>query len=767
MQHNEHPQHGAIPKLTPITPGNQHVFLAEPGEREGLPISHYWHTIKRYRWSILGLALVAAIIGLINAASATSIYQAHTRLLVKFNQPNISSVQQFEPLPLHWLFFQTQADIIQSRAVAERVVEKLRLDMPPKANTTGPPAGEARASAVSSWRASVRGWLDEAKTWLPAELKPPSRPPLDEEARHAALVNSVLGALSVEGGKESEVLIVRYVSADPEMAAKLANAFAEGYIEFGLESRISNVQQATSWLGRRIEELRRRTADSEDALRKFQAQEDLVDTGSREQIISAKLGSITAELVRAQARRNEAEARYGQVKQFLTKDSDYESIARVMNNPIVGEAMRVKTDLERRVSELSERYGPKHPKLISANAELVEANKTLKAEVGKAISSARKEYELAAAQEREFTAMIAEQQNQMRNVSGKAFQLKQLEREVEANRHLYETFLARFKEADVAAEYDVPSARIIDRATTPNTPFKPNRKRMVLIAVLLGLAIGILLAFLREHLDNTFKTKDDVEQWLQLPVIGMLPRLRLGRRRRHSVEREVLNDPRSAFSEAVNDIRTAVLFASVDAPPKIVLVTSAVPAEGKTTLASNLALAFSKRGKTLLVDADLRKGRLKHVANTINSVGLTDLLAGDCTDQEAIIEDPDAEGLFLLMAGTLPPNPLELISSRRFADELERRKAQFDYIVIDGSPLLPVSDSLVLARMVDSIVFVLRADSTTRETSLEALKRIQAARLRPTGVVFQLVDMRKMRGYGRRYLESYSGYYGYHGHTGG
>ena len=759
MQRNDSSNTAATAKLTPVNPLNQPAFLLESETQDGFHIAHYWRIAKRYRGSILGVTFVAAVIGLLNAASATSVDQAHARLLVKFNQPNISSVQQFEPTPLHWLFFQTQADIIQSRAVAERVVRRLGLD----ASARSQPAGNKTPAQAKGPREQIRDWLDEAKTWLPAELKPPARPPLDDTGRHAALLNGVLGALSVEGGKESEVLIVRYVSADPEMAAKLANAFAEAYIEFGLESRVSNVQQATSWLGQRIEELRKQVADSEDALRRFQAEADLVDTQNREQIISAKLGSLTAELVKAQSRRSEAEARYAQVRRFLKEDRDFESIAQVTSSAIMLEALRARGELERRVAELSERYGPKHPKMIAANAELGDSNRRLRAEVEKAVSSARKEYELAAAQEREFMGMIAEQQSQMREVSGKAFELKQLEREVEANRQLYETFLNRFKEADVAAEYDVPSARIIDRAIAPTTPFKPNRRRMVLIAVILGLTIGVLLAFVRDHLDNTFKTKDDIEERLGLPVIGILPRIRAGRRRRSPVEREVINDPRSAFSEAVNDVRTAVLFASADAPPKVTLVTSSIPSEGKTTLASNLALAFSRRGKTLLIDADLRKGRLKQLTGHRAEVGLTDLLAGDCSDQEAIIEDPDAQGLAILMAGTLPPNPLELISSRRFIKELERFKAIYDHIVIDGTPLLPVSDSLVLARMVDSIIFVVRADSTTRDVSLEALKRMQAARLRPTGVVLQQVDMRKMRSYGSRYLESYRGYYGYYG----
>ena len=246
--------------------------------------------------------------------------------------------------------------------------------------------------------------------------------------------------------------------------------------------------------------------------------------------------------------------------------------------------------------------------MISAQAELREATRRLKAELRKAIDGARKEFELEVTQERQFQNMIRQQQNQMREVSGETFELKQLEQELEANRGLYETYLARFKESDVADEYDAPNAKIIDGAMVPTTPFKPDRMQMVAIAVFIGLSIGVLIAFVREHLSNTFRTKEGVEERLGLPVLGVLPWIKAGSSEKAHIERKVLMEPRSPFAEAINEIRTAILFSHIDKPSKVVLVTSAVPGEGKTTLVSNLALAFCRRGRTLLIDADLRKG---------------------------------------------------------------------------------------------------------------------------------------------------------------
>lgn len=748
-----------VPRLTPVESGSENMFFSDQGESARVSVFDYWRIARRYKWSILAITLVAGVIGTLNALSATSLYQAHARLWIKLNQPNISSMQFFEVAPMHWLFFQTQSDIVQSHAVAERVVERLGLSDP------GSQPGAASSDVVARRPRSAGNYLNsfiaEFKTWLPEELRPPRPAPLDAKERHAAFVDGILSGVTVSGGTESEVLVVGYTSADPRTAARMANAFAESYIEYGLESRTSNVQEATSWLGQRIEELKKKASMSEDALREFQAREGMVDTAKREQIISAKLATLTAELIRAQSQQNGAEARYAQLKSLLDGDNDYEAIASALDSSIVLEAHREKAKGERRVIELSDRYGPKHPKMIAAKAELLEADRRLKSEVAKAVDGVRKTLELATTQEQQFRRMINEQQREMRDISGKAFKLVQLEREVEANRRLYETFLSRFKESEIANEYDVPSVRIIDRAMVPTTPFAPNRKRMVLISVIIGLGLGIFIAFVREHLSNTFKTTDDVEEKLNLPVIGVLPKLKSGLSGKAQVDRQALIDPRSSFAEVINDIRTAILFSHIDTPSKVILVTSAVPGEGKTTLVSNLALAFSRRGRTLLIDADLRKGRLEQITEMEDHPGLTDMLSGVCTPKEAVVADPDSPNLYILTTGTVPPNPLEILSSKRFSDDLSRLRESFDYIIIDGTPLLPVSDSVVLARLVDAVVLAVKGDDTSCDVAADALKRLRSVRVEPIGVVLQQVDVRKLRSYGRRYVSAYSGYYGY------
>jgi capsular exopolysaccharide synthesis family protein len=734
----------------------------DSGNQDEFPLLAYWRTLKRYKWSLVALAIIAGAVGTLAAMKAVPLYRAETRILVKYNQPNLANVQQFESTPLYWYFYETQIDIIRSRSVAARVVDKLGLDtsVPSAAAQDESSNNESAApGVVHGWTSELASWVRSWKQLLPPVWRAPEKPNIAPQSPRDAAINAIIGGLQVTGGRESEVLQIRYVSTDPNLAAQVANAVAQAYIAFGLESRSSNVQQATGFLRQRIDELKLKLEKSEQALQEFQQAEGLVDTQNREKIVGAQLGSLTAELIKAQTARSQAEARYNQVKSYVANRSDYESLVTVIGNPLVLDAHRARVEMERRVSELGERYGEKHPRMRAALADSKQAEFRLRSEVEKAVDTVRKEFEVAKAQERELKNIIDAQQAEMRTLSGKAFTLAKFEREVEANRQLYESFVARFKEADIADEYDVSNVRIIDEAKVPAGSFKPNRQRMVFISVLIGLLLGVFLAIVRSRLDNTVNTREDVENRLGLPLLGMLQSVRVRRRKGQTLEQYVLTDPRTPFSEAVNDIRTAILYSDVDDPPHVVLLTSSIAQEGKTALACNLALAFGKRGRTLLLDADLRRGRLaKAFGLKADRPGVTDVVLGECALEDTILAHPKAENLFLLCAGTVPPNPLEVVSSRKFARAMEDLRTRFDYIVIDGAPVLPVSDSVVLGHLVDAVVFTVQSQQTTFKTVEEALRRLASGRIRPAGVVLQQVDLGALESYSSGYRGLYRSY---------
>ena len=657
------------------------------GGDEGFDFVHYLNVLRRHKWGILGIALLATVYGVFKAMQETPLYRASLTMLIEPHQPKIVNIQQLY-LPINsYLFYETQTQIIKSRAVAERVVDKLRLD--------------ERADYETVHRPVAKGLVERLKTILglqaessDTEVGLKKRVPLtpdDRARRRAALVARIQSGLGVWSSQKSQIFTITYVSPDPQFAADVANAVAEAYVDFSLESKLTEAKHASNWLTERLEELRKKVIESEAELHAFQSKEGMIDTKSIKQLESGRLTTFNAELIEAQTR----------------------------------------------YAELAKRYGPKHPKMINAQAELEEARRRLEVEEEKILEAKRK-----------------------------ANVLEKLERNVATNRQLYDLFMTRFKETDITTDEKATNARILDRAQVPARPFKPNKMQIVSTYFGVGLLLGVMLAFLREYLDNTYKTPADVEERLKMPVLGIVPLLTVEVSKKNTdqkspPERFYIIEPRSSFAESVNHIRTGILFAQVDNPPKTLMVTSSVQGEGKTTLSSNLALAFSQLGRTLLLDADLRKPRVAQISGLDKQSGLVDLVAGQKTMRECIVRDRQAENLYILRTGTMPPNPLELLSSDKFAKVLKELKESFSHIVIDTAPILPVSDAIVLGHVVDALVMVIQADRTSRALTQDAVKRLKNAKVMPLGVVLTQVSQRKISQYyyDRYYYDSYYGSY--------
>ncbi len=653
------------------------------GDGEGINLAEYWRIVRRHKAGIIGLTLVGALVGGLKVMSEVPIYQASLTMLLEPEAPKIISLQQMQMQTSPWLFYETQYEIIRSRAIAERVVEKLGLDrMPDAASAPKSGTGTLDVSELVDGVMQMVG-LSNPPAAAPAAALPPT--PEQKQDRLASLAGSIQGSLGVRGGERSQLVVISYDSADPKFAAAAANAVAEAYMEMGMESRLNTAKQAGLWLNERLDDLRKKLAESEAALQAFQSREKMIDTKSREEITSTKLSTLNKEAMEAQLK----------------------------------------------FADLAKRYGERHPKIVAAKAELDAATARLSAASGAVVETKGKEFELA-----------------------------KLEREVATNRQLYETFLTRFKETDTAGDYNIRNVRILDRAQIPGAPYKPNKKRVVGMYLGFGLFFGILLAFVREHLDNTFKTPLDVEDKLKLPVLGIMPLLGKSGKGKAQAERHFIAEPRSPFAESVNHIRTGVLFSNIDNPPKTVLVTSAMQGEGKTTLSSNLALSFSQLGPTLLIDADLRKPRVASIAGLDKESGLVDLVGGQRNFQDVVVRDRDAKNLFIMKSGTIPPNPLELLSSKKFAHLLEELKQRFSHIVVDTAPVLPVSDAIVLGHIVDGVIVVVRADKTPHAMAQDAVRRLQAANVMPLGVALSQVSARRMS---YHYYDSYyyGAYYGY------
>lgn len=715
-----------------------------------IDFSHYFRILKRRKWSIMFLTLCFVVLGLVYSFKATPIYQASVKIQADPIHPNASAQDQYVMNSMVFLFYETQYEIIQSRKVAETVVDKLGLISRYKQEIAEQKAKGEQQSFLQTAKASIKSFLpeDDKTSQKPVEMS-------DEQLR-IILAQGIQASLSVSGGTQSQIINISYQDKDPILAANIANAISEAYIEFGLESRLSQIKDTAEWLSEQLEELRITLQQSEDKLRSFRTTQNLMDTEQQQRIANTQLQTLNTELVRAQTQLSEAEELYQQVIQLERSGGDYRSLGPVLQSNTIRDLVREEGQLSRKVQELSERYGEKHPKMIAARSDLSSAINNLDRETEKIVENIKKQFRSAQSQEASIRELIAQTTDSLQSYQGDRFELTRLEREVENNRRVYENFLGKLMEADVSGDYDASNIRIIDNATVPKYPIKPRVILILAASVLLGVFIGIAYAFARELTGNVFRTPDQLEQELALPSLGVTPLIKK-KKGITAPEKQYIEDQRSTFAEAINTIRTGLIFSNIDNPPKTILITSTSGSEGKTTLAINLAVALSQMDKTLLIEMDLRKPAVGKDLGIKADMGLSDLLSGK-TDTNVFHQVDGAPGLSVITCGTIPPNPMDLIASKRFSNLLNSLKDRFTHIVIDSPPTLPVSDSCILAKMVDATIVAVKAEDTKINMAKETITRLNKVNAKITGVVLTQASPQKMSYYGEHYYQD--SYYG-------
>jgi capsular exopolysaccharide synthesis family protein len=716
-----------------------------------IDLSQYFRILKRHKLSIFIAIICSAILGFYYLSKALPIYAASVKLQADPVQPNASATDQYISNSMVFLYYETQYEIIRSRSVAETVVDKLNLVEKYKKTLSSEQGNQAEKSLISQAKTAIKELLNSDKKAKTLE----STSPTDQQIK-TMLAQGIQGALRVEGGTQSQIINIYYESDNPVLSAEIVNAVAEAYSEFGLEARLTRLKDTSSWLSEQLEELRQTLQNSEQSLRDFRINQNLMDTDQQERIAATQLQSLNTELIRAQTQLSQAQELYTQVQQFSSGSNDFLSLGPVMENGSVRDLVREEGALTRKVQELSERYGEKHPKMIAARSDLASVQSNLERELTKVIENIRKDYRLKQVQVENVRDIITKTTGELQNYQGDSFELTRLEREVENNRRVYESFLGKLMETDVSSDYDASNIRIIDRATVPKFPVKPRKALILAVSLFLGALIGVIYAFAREFLDNVIKTPDQLEQEFSLPSLGVTP---LVKKKKNGVppEKQYIYDQRSTFSEAINTIRTGLLFSNIDNPPKTILITSTAGSEGKTTLAINLAVSLSQMGKTLLIEMDLRKPAVGKDLNIKADMGLSDMLS-DRTDANVFHSVDGAPNLSVITCGTIPTNPMELISSRRFANLLKSLGERYAHIVIDSPPTLPVSDSCVLAKMVDATIVAVKAETTKINMVKETVSRLQKVNASITGLVLTQASSKKMSYYGEHYYND--SYYG-------
>ena len=719
---------------------NPNVFLPEEPKEERFEALEYWLSITRRKWSVIGLAVVITLLTAVIVYSIKPVYRSTATLLIETGKAKVVSVEEvYGGVSANREFFQTQAEIIRSRDLARKVVAKLEL--------TKHPEFDPRQAEPSRWQK----WL------TPLGLDEPQRNEISEETAEKAVTGRFLRQLSVEPVRSSQLIRVSFESVDKVFAARVANAVAEAFVENDLESRYQMTQKAADWLNSRIAGLRQKLGESEKALQEYRERERIVEAKGVVSGASRQLDDLTQKIGETRQRRAEAENAFNQVRALRgTPNANFESIPAVLRSPLYVDSKRGESEAEKKVSELAQRYGKEHPRMVQAEAELKSARENTRRQVETIVAGLSKEFEVARANEQAVERSLGEARGQIQGINRKEYQLGILEREVGSNRQLYDMFIGRFKETSATNDLQSAVGRVVDRATPSDTPIRPNKTQTVTTAFFVSLIFAVMMALFLDRLDNTIKTSTDVENRLGLSVLTAVPIVEGGK---DAAKKAYLSHPNSVFSESMRSARTAVLLSAIDEEHKVLVVTSSIPGEGKTTFAMNLAFAHAQTKKVLLIDADLRRPSIgKTLGLDKNTAGLSEYIAGSTPASQVIlsVEGTDAK---LLPSGRTPPNPLELLHSEKFAQAVQRLKELFDIIIIDSPPVQLVSDSLIIAQHATGVIYVVKADDTPYQLARQGIKKLRRSEAPILGVVLNHLDFKRAD----RYYGEYSGYsnYGY------
>jgi succinoglycan biosynthesis transport protein ExoP len=695
-------------------------------------LRYYWNIINRRKWSIIGLALAVGLLTTLVVFAMTPIYRASTTLLIESQAANVVSIQEIYGLDTRSLeYLATQIEIMGGRPIAEAVVDSLGLIEQPEFRPE-----QQRPLIDLDWQ-----------SWLPFGMQKKASPSQQNERERA--VDAYLAMLRIVPVRNTQLVRVQFDSADPKLAAKVADAHAKAYIESMLEARADATKSATAWMAIRLESLRKELQASEASLQAYREQEKIVDVTGLKTLPAAEISNLSSRLLEVRQTLASAEIAYRQVTPAAGQGENLLGVPALLADEGMRRAREAQAKAQQSVAELEKRYGPSHPKLVAAQSDLAQATKNLNNQARSVTEGIRKRYEAAKSEEAAIVAALNRAGQQYQQVGRKESKLESLQRAVDTNRQVYDLFFKRLSETSATGDLATAQARIVAPAVVPRLPAKPNKGLFVSIAVLLTLLFGVGVAFLLASLDNTVKNSRDVEEKLKRPLLGIVPLLRKKALRAASTigksDETRETDPR--FTEAIRTIRTAISLDNLDKPHKIILVTSSIGSEGKSIFALNLALAFGLGEKTLLLDGDLRRPAVgKMLGLPRDAPGLSELLTNHARLPECVI-GTGVEGLDVISTGFIPPDPLNILSSSRMARALKVLAHSYSRIIIDCAPILPVSDAAVLSKYADCVLYIVKSDATKVpliRNGLGLLERVNAPIL---GIVLDQLDAAKAEKY--------------------
>ncbi|MGX9418469.1 GumC family protein [Vibrio sp. WJH972] len=729
----------------------QHTFQASKSGSGD--IFDIWNNINILRQNWLKIVLFSVMVTVLTVLVMLQItpkYTATATLLIEAQEAQAVSIQSIPGIDsTQKEYYQTQFEILKSNQIASRVIDTLNLEDLPEFN----PALSEEEGLMSSIKS-----LPLLSSLFAKEVGEISQEAIDE-AIHQKVLSAFHQRMVIDPLKNTQLVNISFTSEDPVLAAEIANAIGIAYIEQNLDARLELTTYTTNWINSRLSGLQETLMASEKALSDYLIQEKLIDDSGIDSLASKELESLTERLLEVRDRRIEVSSAYSALKSTSASDiAAISSIPAISNHPQVVAIRAAELEAQNEVNELKKRYGAKHDRMIAAIARLDAVEARAEKTVGQLITGFEKEVQALRRQESLIQSTINQRRDEFQGLSVKKTRYESLKRDVETNRDVLNVFLTRQKETSATQDFKASNARFTDKAMVPQLPAYPKKKLIVLLAFVASFGLAIVLVLLSAMMKNTIESAKNFEDRFGLIPLGGIPNIQSKRFKKKPLDNSVLFDNSElSFSESIRSIRTSLVLNSNG--NKRLAVTSSLPSEGKTTVSINIAMAFAKLEKTVLIDCDLRKssvaerfGLKKYQQGLSNHL----MMGMDLTD--CLYKDQQS-GLTILPAGMLATSPQELLSSDKFAELMDTLETQFDRIVIDTPPSLPVSDSLIIGQLTKNALVVVKANETKQDAVKKTFGKLLQHEINIAGVVINQISPQQAS------LEYGYGQYGSYGAT--
>jgi succinoglycan biosynthesis transport protein ExoP len=727
------------PLELPTFKAHRHAYPSFPEEES--PLLHYWRILRKRRWAVAATVAIVFALSVIATLKETRLYQATSKVAIFPETPNVLGLKGVEDSSADYQYdvaLETQAAILRSDVLAMKVIDAVHLDR--------------GASSATGLEGS-----------LPISNMQP------DPARAASMLGSFRGGLIIQIIPNSRLVQISYTSPDPGLATEIVNVLVKTYIEENFKTKYEAVTQTSDWLSTELADLQLKVQTSEEKLVRYQKEHSILGVDEKQNIVTAKLDELNRQLTAAQTDRIQKESNYklaasGQLEAFA-------KTSREGTSSMLERLREKEADLDTQRALATTQFGSAYPKVVELNNQLKQVRTEIIAEETRAQQEIRDEYLLALQRETLLTTAFERQKQEANQLNESSIEYVVLKRDADSNRQLYQDLLQRLKEAGVSAGLRSSNIRVVDVARTPTQPIKPDIPRNLEVGFLFGLACGIGLAFVLESLDTSVRNMEEISAISTLPMLGTIPLSNMGLRNRLKTVpalSEKLDSPalvtyarpRSEAAEAYRALRTSILLSSFGAPPKVILVTSALPQDGKTTISANSALVLAQRGsRVLLIDADLRRPGVDKLFGFRSRGGLSTLISGVDKAEDVLIPYAPVPNLWILPAGPIPPQPVELLGSTVMKDHITRWRNEFDHIIIDTPPCLSVTDAVVLSPEADRVILVARAGKTTKTALRHACNLLLSVNAKVMGIVLNALDLRSGDGYYYTYGPNARHYY--------